>query len=564
MKLKNTIFLVLLTTGLYAQQGQPTPKDWYHQDASNGYNGTSARKTFDELLKNKPGKTVIVAVIDSGIDVDHEDLKENIWTNPGEIPENGIDDDKNGYIDDIHGWNFIGGPDGKNVGVETLESTRVYAAKKYKFENADPKKLTKSQMEEYEIFLKAKEEVEKNRESAQGGVAQISAFEATALKGMSQLETAMGERQDGLAPLLSEDPFKTLNLISNPELTMAINVGKQLMNQDPEIKSITQLKTSLIEVLNEEKKDAQNKLDYAYNTEYDSRKEIVKDNYADSYEKSYGNNDVMGPDALHGTHVAGIIGAVVGNNIGSEGIARNVKLMSVRAVPDGDERDKDVANAIRYAVDNGASIINMSFGKGYSWDKKAVDDAVKYAEKNDVLLVHAAGNSGQDNDNMKKYPNFPNDDLGKKGFIFKKKYYASNWMEIGALSFKPAEDMVAGFSNYGQKNVDLFSPGVQIYATTPHNEYQYLQGTSMASPVVAGVAAVLRSQYPALTAVQVKEILMKSATPMNQTVKKPGTKGAEKVPFSTLSVTGGTVNLYNAVKMASSVKGKKKIVVKGA
>ena len=165
------------------------------------------------------------------------------------------------------------------------------------------------------------------------------------------------------------------------------------------------------------KTDSQNKLDYAYNPDYDSRKLIVKDNYADSNERFYGNNDVEGPDALHGTHVAGIVGAVVGNEIGSDGIARNVKLMSVRAVPDGDERDKDVANAIRYAVDNGATIINMSFGKGYSWDKKAVDEAVKYAAKHDVLLVHAAGNSGQNND---KTDNFPNDFIGKHGFIFKK------------------------------------------------------------------------------------------------------------------------------------------------
>ncbi len=559
MKIKNSILLLFISVGLFAQQA---PKDWYHQDAANGYNGTSAKKAFEELLKNKSGKTVVVAVIDSGVDIEHEDLKDNIWTNPGEIANNNIDDDKNGYIDDVHGWNFIGGPDGKNVGVETYEVTRIYSSMRYKYENANPEKLSKSQKKEYAQYLKYKEEVENSRKSASDNLAQIASFESSALKGLLQIEIAMADKFFTLEPLKMDNPIKALNLTESPEMAMALGVSKQIMSQNPDINTIADLKASLIEILAEEKSGAQSKLDYSFNPDYDSRKEIVKDNYSNSSERYYGNNDVEGPDALHGTHVAGIIGAMVGNDKGSDGIARNVKIMSVRAVPDGDERDKDVANAIRYAVDNGASIINMSFGKAYSWDKKAVDEAVKYAEKKDVLLVHAAGNSGLNNDNT---DNFPNDDLGKKGFIFKKKYNAPNWLEIGALSFKPGEDMVANFSNYGKKNVDLFSPGVQIYATTPNNEYQYLQGTSMASPAAAGVAAVIRSQYPALTAVQVKELLMKSAVPFKTSVKKPGSKGKEKVDFSELSVSGGTINLYNALKAASTVKGKKKISeIKGA
>ena len=535
---------------------QMAPKNWYHLDASEGYNGTSASKAFKEIIKEKVGKPVVVAIIDSGIDVEHEDLKANIWRNSGEIPGNGIDDDKNGYVDDIHGWNFIGGPDGKNVGPETYEVTRLYAALKYKYENADPEKLSNSQKAEYEQFLTYKSKVEEERQKAQEDLAQIAAFESQVLVGMNAIANALGERPNDVKVIMGEDPYKELNLIETPELAMAINVSKQILKQSDEITNVNQLKESLISILNEEKQGSQNKLDYAYNPDYDSRKLIVKDNYADSNERFYGNNDVEGPDALHGTHVAGIVGAVVGNEIGSDGIARNVKLMSVRAVPDGDERDKDVANAIRYAVDNGASIINMSFGKGYSWDKKAVDEAVKYAAKHDVLLVHAAGNSGQNND---KTDNFPNDFLGKHGFIFKKKCHADNWLEVGALSFKPGEDMVAGFSNYGKENVDLFSPGVQIYATTPNDEYQYLQGTSMAAPAAAGVAAVIRSYYPALTAEQVKEILMKSVKPISDVVKKPGTKGAEKVSFSELSVSGGTINLYNALQLAAKTKGKKKI-----
>ncbi|MCB0642163.1 MAG: S8 family serine peptidase, partial [Phaeodactylibacter sp.] len=294
-----------------------------------------------------------------------------------------------------------------------------------------------------------------------------------------------------------------------------------------------------------------NGLEYHHNPNYNSRT-IVGDDYSDSYEKGYGNNDVKGPDAFHGTHVAGIIAAARGNNLGMKGVANNVQIMSVRAVPDGDERDKDVANAIIYAVDNGASIINMSFGKGYSWDKEAVDKAVKYAMKNDVLLVHAAGNSSQNNDSS---DNFPNDGFDKKGLFGPKN--AKNWLEVGALSWKKGENTPASFSNYGKENVDVFAPGVDIYSTTPDQGYGNASGTSMASPVTAGVAAVLRSYFPELTAEQVKEVIMESAVPMDYKVKKPGEK--ELVPFSDLSVSGGVVNVYDAVEMAQTVKGKKKV-----
>jgi subtilisin family serine protease len=272
----------------------------------------------------------------------------------------------------------------------------------------------------------------------------------------------------------------------------------------------------------------------------------------DSSEKYYGNNDVDGPDALHGTHVAGIVAASRNNGIGMDGVANNVQIMSVRTVPNGDERDKDVANAIRYAVDNGAKIINMSFGKGYSWDKEVVDKAVKYAEKNDVLLVHAAGNSSQNNDLT---DNFPNDGYDRKGFFkFLKKKKADNWLEIGALSYNTNDELAAPFSNYGVDEVDLFAPGMAIYATVPDDQYRNLQGTSMAAPVVAGVAALLRSYFPTLSAEDVIDILMTTTTQIDQEVYIPGDK-ENKVPFSTLSKSGGTVNAYKAFLKAMQVKG---------
>ena len=292
---------------------------------------------------------------------------------------------------------------------------------------------------------------------------------------------------------------------------------------------------------------------FYYNPDIDVRP-TVGDNYGDSYEKYYGNNDVKGPDASHGTHVAGLIAASRNNGKGMDGIADNVQIMAIRCVPNGDERDKDVANSIIYAVDNGASIINMSFGKGYSWDKAAVDKAIKYAKKNDVLLVHAAGNSHQNNDVDN---NFPNDKYAKKGLFGPKK--ASNWLEIGALSWKSGEDSPASFSNYGKENVDLFAPGVDVYSTMPDGEYAPMSGTSMASPVAAGVAALIRSYYPDLSAKQVKEVMMESTVLSKdmEKVKLPGGEG-KMVPFSDLCVTGGTISAYEAVQNAGKKKGKRK------
>jgi len=262
---------------------------------------------------------------------------------------------------------------------------------------------------------------------------------------------------------------------------------------------------------------------------------------------------VKGPDASHGTHVAGIIGAVRGNEVGMKGVANDVRIMSIRAVPNGDEHDKDVANAIIYAVNNGATVINMSFGKSYGWDKPAVDAAVKYACKKDVLLVHAAGNSNQDNDTSS---NFPNDKF-KKG-----KKSAPNWLEIGALSWKKGDEAPARFSNYGAGNVDLFAPGVDIYSTVPDvDAYDSFSGTSMASPVTAGVAAMLRSYFPRLTAVQVKDILMKSIVPISEDVKLPGSE--EKVKMKDLCITGGVLSAYKAFELASKTKGKKKMPKNG-
>lgn len=525
------------------------PKDWFFGSPGETYNGISIQKAYTEILKNKTPKSVVVAVIDSGIDIDHEDLKENIWTNPGEIPGNGIDDDKNGYVDDVHGWSFLGNADGQNVAQDSYEATRVFAALRYKYENANPANLNKKQKAEYDDYVKAKEIVEKETNKAKMNLSQLDMVEQKVMSSLDELEKSIAGRT------FDKNTLDSLNTEGNYLLTLSKNLSVEYLS-DPNITSIADIKSIISEEIAQDRRDPSNKVNISYNPDFDPRKTIVKDNYADPYEKYYGNNDVKGPDPLHGTHVGGIIGAMRNNGLGSDGITPNVKLMSVRAVPDGDERDKDVANAIRYAVDNGATVINMSFGKGFSPEKSVVDEAVQYAAKKDVLLVHAAGNAGDNNDAT---PTYPNDTYRKKsGFLCKKHKTAKNWVTVGALNYKKGINTIAPFSNYGLSQVDLFAPGMMIYSTTPENTYAPLQGTSMAAPVVAGVAATIRSVYPSLTAEQVKEVLINSVNKINEEVVIPGGSG-DKSAFSKLCVSGGIVNLYKALEYAATVKGKKKI-----
>ncbi len=532
-----TISLLLLTATVGFAQAPP--QDWFHLDnKADNYYGVSDAKAYKEFLKGKKSTKVIVAVIDSGIDTEHEDLKNVMWVNTKEA--NGVagkDDDGNGYIDDVHGWNFIGGKNGE-VGPDNLEVTRIYRKLKPKYEKADVTKLSKKEKIEYALFEKTRDEVKEKYDEANANVAQMAQTKEMLMGAINAMEKAL----EGKKP--TQANIDAVDAGDDKDLGIAKRIFGNIFAQGETVESIDNVKKEITEQIQGGLDYYEGQAKYYYNLDFDPRN-IVGDNYDNINERIYGNNEYEGPDALHGTHVGGIIGAERNNNIGMDGVANNVQIMTVRAVPDGDERDKDVANAIRYAVDNGAKVINMSFGKAYSPGKQAVDDAVRYAVKHDVLLIHAAGNSNQDNDVAE---NYPNDKYKKRGWFWKPKM-AKTWIEVGALNYEKGENMVAPFSNYGTNNVDLFAPGMKIYSTLPDNEYRNLQGTSMAAPVVAGVAALVRSYYPNLSAKQVKKILMASSTKVNQQVIKPGTE--DKVPFSSLSVSGGIVNAYAALKMAA-------------
>tara|TARA_B100001939_G_scaffold226055_1_gene194582 strand:- start:429 stop:1904 length:1476 start_codon:yes stop_codon:yes gene_type:complete len=431
--------------------------NWYNQEGQGMY----TEKAYN-YLKKKKSQTVIVGVIDSGVDIEHEDLKGQIWVNEDEIPNNGIDDDNNGYIDDVHGWNFLGNAKGEHVNDARLEKTRILAQLKDKYDGIDPNSI--AQDDEYKLYLQVKEEVAADR-------AQFEQY-------MDMIDQLPKEAQDYI----------------------------------------------------------RSQMDYNLNVDFDDRS-LIGDDPDDFTDTNYGNNDVEGPDALHGTHVSGIIGALRGNGLGGDGVAENVKIMSLRAVPNGDEFDKDIALAVRYAVDNGAMVINMSFGKAYSPHQKEVYEAFKYADSKGVLLIHAAGNDAKDIDVEPNYPtsmySFQTEPL-------------DHFVTIGASTKNKGEEMVASFSNYGAKGVDVFAPGFEIYNTIPQSKYRNLQGTSMAAPMVAGAAAMLKSYFPELSMKEIKEVLYSTS------VRYPKVDG-----FAEKSVTGGVINIYNAAKACKKLAKKK-------
>ncbi|MBU0695532.1 MAG: S8 family peptidase [Bacteroidetes bacterium] len=527
-KLRNLAFIALLGFSPIFLQAQTsvTPKpNWQNLDlTSDSTFGISTEKAYQELLKDKKAQTVIVAVIDGGVDITHEDLKSVIYVNKKEKAGNKKDDDKNGYKDDINGWDFIGG-DTADVHYDNLELTRLVREGNAKYANVDVAKLADKEKADYQAYQDMKADLNNQLMDAQNNLKGIRGFVGV----LDQVVAKIGKENPTLADFEAFDPV-------GPGETQIKKVITNVMKEEPDFKKFKN------EQLDEAIKHYEVLAKYQLNVDYDPRS-IVGDNYNDVTQRFYGNADVTGPDALHGSHVAGIIGAVRDNNLGIKGVADHVNILVVRTVPDGDERDKDVANSIRYAADNGAKVINMSFGKGYSKDKKAVDDAVKYAISKDVLLVHAAGN---ENSNTEIANNFPNKNYEGGGI-------ADAWIEVGASGPVNDESLKASFSNYGKTTVDVFAPGVRIQSTVPNNKYIEEDGTSMASPVVAGLAALIRSYYPKLTAVQVKDIIMKSVVKINHDVTVVDGGTTKEVPFSDLCLSGGIVNAYNALKMAESI-----------
>jgi len=512
------------------QMGPKPAKNWQNESIEkDSVYGTGSDDALN-LLKNRTSTTLVVAVIDGGTYINHPYIKDHIWVNPKETSGNKIDDDKNGYTDDVNGWDFIGGKD-SDIKQENVEVTRLYRDLNKKYANVTPDKVAKSDKAEYAKYLKVKKKFESERDNYQQQYNSIKTFIDTigVLKGILGKSDLTKEDMEGYHPTDSALARAKRRVIRNINRFQFFIKGT---TADTLVKQFSKIEDYYAAFLK-----------YQYNLDFNPRY-VVADNYEDATQRYYGNNDVVGPTDVHGTHVSGIIaGTRTGTPGMQEGIADNVKIMVVRVVPDGDERDKDVANGIRYAVDNGARVVNMSFGKGFSYNKKTVDDAVKYAEAHDVLLVHAAGNDHQDNDTTDNFPNRRFEGSHKE---------ADNWLEVGANDSK---GMPASFSNYGKKTVDLFAPGVNVYSCIPDTGYAYFSGTSMASPSAAGVAAIIREYFPKLTAKQVRKILMQSVTKVTMKVPEPG-HSTSMVTYSDLFISGGIINASKAIQLAIKKAGK--------
>ena len=502
-------------------------KQWSHMDLmKDTVPGMSVTRTYNELIGNKRGETVIVAVIDSGVDIEHEDLDGVIWTNEDEIPGNGIDDDNNGYVDDIHGWNFLG--DAVN---EQLEMTRIVARYRSQFANKNRADVPANMQAKYDLYQKAKLEVEGTVKEAQQNQEYYKNLKQQITAADAEMRKATGKDV-----YTKEDLAK----VTDPKYAQSKGMVSNIMARAGRIEEVMSQLDGGIAYYGDQ---------LAYNHNVDFKGRTTGDDVYDINDTGYGDANVMGPasdnkeNAKHGTHVAGIIAAERNNGIGMNGAAQNVKIMAVRAVPNGDEYDKDIALAIRYAVDNGAKVINGSFGKYYSENSEWVRDAIAYAAKKDVLFVNAAGNEGTNLDTVNVYPNDQIDNGPESGDTF---------LTVGALNYEYGSNLLATFSNYGKINVDVFAPGVKIWSTTPHNKYEFLQGTSMAAPNAAGVAAMIRSYYPKLSAAQVKQILMSSGTPTSNMVILGGDEN-NKNSLANVSTSGRMVNMYNAFKTAASM-----------
>lgn len=486
-------------------------KSWGHTDlVIDTIPGMSVEKAYSDIIKNKKGEKVIVAVLDSGMDLKHEDLVNVLWTNTKEIPGNNKDDDNNGYVDDVHGYNFLG--ESYN---EQLEAARVL----------------KMKLGDAALQAKAKAKIDADTQKYMGYKAQLD-----------QMYPAVQNADAAIAKHLGKKDY------SKKEVAAIKTEDQSLLQSKSIVTQMLQYSDTMAEVLEGLNKDITSiteMLNYNLNLDFNGRT-IVGDYPYDMTDTKYGNGNPQNrvETESHGTHVAGIIGAQRGNGKGADGVANNVAIMSIRAVPNGDEYDKDIALGIRYAVDNGAKVINASFGKSFSPNAQWVYDALKYAASKDVLFVHAAGNDSEDLDNPVN-SNFPNDQVNNGA------EFSDNVITVGSLTSKYGSGMVSSFSNYGTINVDVFAPGSEIYSTVPNNKYEFMGGTSMAAPAVAGVAALIRSQYPKLTASEVKKIIMQSGL----TTKAKVTVGenSKSSDFNKISKSGKMVNTYNALILAEQV-----------
>ena len=544
------LFFILVAISVPAfviAQTNTSSKNWHWKDyGKDTIHGISLFQAYEQLSKlNKQPSPIIVAVLDGGIDTNHIELKPRLWINTKEIPNNGIDDDHNGYVDDIHGWNFLGGKDGRNIDKAADEKSRIYHKYKSAFENISDINQIKSeaQQKQYLVWKQAAQEIEFSEEDAAN--LQYISMATNAIQKLGNI--IIKEMNDSNFTVESIESFQPIGRVTLDAKIAYLRTARILgiEKETPYKEVISDLK----EYIEGKEKSAKAKLVAPANI----RAEIIKDNYENFADKFYGNNDITGPNAKHGTHVAGLVASIPDSTWNVNKLYPLIQIMGVRVVPDGDEYDKDIALGIRYAVDNGAKILNMSFGKSFSPEQSWVDDAIRYAGEKDVLIIHSAGNEFYDLNTKAVYPN---------PYSSTFKDTAKNILTIAASSDNFINgSLLTDFSNFGAKIVDVLSPGNKIYSTIPtDNNHGYLQGTSMAAPIVSHIAAMIRSYYPNLSATDVKQIIMQSVwKPEDVSKAFPIPQKEEQKTLHEIAAAPGIVNAANALQLAQNFKPSKKI-----
>ncbi len=518
--MRKCVFAVLLAviSNVILAQGEGT--DWFNASLTqDGIYGIAVNQAY---LNNADLKleSVIVAVIDDGVDVHHKDLADKVWINNAEIPDNGIDDDKNGFVDDIYGWNFLGNSDGENIGYENLELTRLCREYGVKYKNTELASLTKDEKPEYKEYQALKENYDADLEELNIDFAEFAQLTALYSGATAYMEELIGKKDLTIEEL---NAYQTAN------------------TEEAQIKEFLLLaeKEGLADYLSEGGAHFEEAFNYHYNLDFDPRP-MVNEKAAKEAGTAYGNNMVWAENPEHGTHVSGIIAGKRNNDFGINGVASNARIMALRAVPNGDERDVDIANAIRYAADNGARVINMSFGKSYSPDQALVKEAILYAQSKDVLMVHAAGNDGS---NIDSYPNFPNGMVNKKSSF-------NHWLTIGASGVHADTFLVAPFSNFSKTKVDVLAPGVEILSLIPEDKTDSFSGTSMAAPVISGMAVVLRGAFPQMTAAGIKELIINSCS---DEAKRKVEVGGKLTKLKKVIVHPGVPSLEKALELGTAI-----------
>ena len=539
--LKYAFTFCLYTCSLFAW-GQDA-KFWHWKDLEKeGVHGVSLFKAQQLLIESKLKPTpIVIAILDGGIDTNHHQIRPLLWNNPKEIPGNQIDDDKNGYIDDIHGWNFLGNATGQNVDKASDEKSRIYHRYKNEFkqEELDSVNWDAKKKSTYTSWRQAAAEIVFTEEDADN-LAFIKMAKNAVVKMGFILIREMEDSNFTAEKLETYQPIGKITAdtkISYLRTLQALGIDRMNGHQ------------SIVDDLNEYIAGKEKAAISLETPPEDIRKLIIKDRYEDLKDQYYGNNNITGPNAKHGTHVAGLAAGIIDTIFTKSNFNNPIKLMGVRVVPDGDEYDKDIALGIRYAVNNGAKIINMSFGKSFSPEQAWVDSAIRYAASKDVLIIHSAGNESYDLNNKTVYPSPYSSSFNNK---------ASNMITVGASSDPIiAESLLTDFSNYGNQIVDLFSPGNKIYSSLPNQTYGFTNGTSMSAPILSHIAAIVRAYFPKLSAIEVKAILLQSCwKPEDENSIFPIPQKDQSKKLKELSAEGGIINaalcIQNAIKFQSN------------